>query len=96
MQTKPKAKSIDALSDRRWQNTFVWRFVNAEPKPPKKPISNRTANILIAGLIIIMSVLAVGITRELYIKVIEKECTNWQTAPLDEVDSICIKRFTND
>lgn len=93
MQTKPKAKTRDPLSEKNWQQTFIWKFTNCRaPEVPKKPISDRTLNILIAGFIIIMSLFAVGIIREVYIKVAEKECINWENRPLDQVSIRCLKQ----
>jgi hypothetical protein len=91
MQVKPKAKSIDVLSDKSWQQTFIWKFTNGEPKAPKKPISNRTANILVTVFIVVMSVLAIGTLREMYLMVIDKQCAGWETKPLDQVNGVCLE-----
>ena len=44
-------------------------------------ISNRTADICIVIFIVVMSILAIGIVREVYIEVIGRECEQWQNKP---------------
>lgn len=56
-------------------------------------MSDKTANICVTVFIIVMSVIAVGIMRELYMGIAERSCTSWQEKPLDQVDRKCIKRF---
>lgn len=96
-----KSNAMDSLSDRKWQ--FISRpsyklhykvpefleFLNK----PKKPISNRTANILLTIFIVVMSVVAVGAIREVYVMVVDKQCAGWETKPLDQVDNICLGRI---
>jgi len=53
-------------------------------------VSNRAANVMVTIFIVVMSVLAIGIIREVYIKVIEKQCTGWESKPLEVVNRICL------
>ena len=87
-QTKPQAKTRDPLSDKTWQNTWVWHYRTGTK--PERSISNRTANIMIVIFIAVMSTLAIGIIREVYIGSV---CRGWQDKPLGQVSNICLKDY---
>lgn len=55
-------------------------------------VSDKNLNIMIAIFIIVMWVLAIGVAREVYVMVVDKQCAGWETKPLDQVDNICLGR----